>query len=156
MRGDVGGQLKSARNLAAALLLLTVLSLLAGSRAFADVRIASSPGGQIDTHLRYFEKIKRSGERVIIDGPCLSACTLVLSALPRNQICMTPRAVLGFHAPFMMDQYGHTFRTRALTQTMAASYPASVRSWLKHHGGLTPQLKYLKGRELTALYSRCR
>ena len=40
-----------------------------------------------------------SGEKVIIDGPCLSACTLVLSTVPSNRICVTKRAVLGFHAP---------------------------------------------------------
>jgi hypothetical protein len=42
----------------------------------------------------------------VIDGPCLSACTLVLSTLPRNRICTTSRAVLGFHAPFMLDSKG--------------------------------------------------
>jgi hypothetical protein len=155
MRTVLGRQSQSVRSLGAALAAIVGLIAATGPQAFADVRIVSSPGGEIEKHLQYFERIKRSDERVIIDGPCLSACTLVLSTLPRNRICMTSRAVLGFHAPFLMDDNGRTFRTRKLTHAMAASYPAAVRSWLKRKGGLTPQLKYLKGRELTSMYPRC-
>ncbi len=39
-----------------------------------------------------------------------------------------------------------------LTQSVMSSYPAGVRSWLKRKGGLTPQLKYLNGRELSAMF----
>ena len=76
-----------------------VLALFAVLPARADVRIVSSPGGAVDTYLAAFARVRQSGERVIIDGPCLSACTLVLSTIPRNRICVTRRAVLGFHAP---------------------------------------------------------
>ena len=155
MRYVAGGQPNSARYIAKAIVLAAALSLVGTTQGSAEVRIKSSPGGEIGTHLAYFERIKRSGERVVIDGPCLSACTLVLSKLPRNRVCMTSRAVLGFHAPFMMPSYRRTFRSRQLTQAMTAVYPAAVRTWLKRNGGLTPQLKYLKGRQLSALYPRC-
>ena len=68
------------------------------SSTLADVRILASPGGAVGNYLNFFSQVRRSGERVIIDGPCLSACTLVLSTIPRNRICVTSRAVLGFHA----------------------------------------------------------
>src|SRR5262245_6109918 len=61
-----------------ALVLFAVLTLR------ADVRIVSSPGGAVDAYLAAFARVRQSGERVIIDGPCLSACTLVLSTIPRN------------------------------------------------------------------------
>src|SRR5262245_46293600 len=67
--------------------------------AQADVRILSSPGGAVDAYLAAFARVRQSGERVIIVGPCLSACTLLLSTVPRSRICVTRRAVLGFHAP---------------------------------------------------------
>ena len=67
--------------------------------ALADVRILSSSGGVVSDYLKFFSQVRQSGERVVIDGPCLSACTLVLSTVPRNHICVTRRAVLGFHAP---------------------------------------------------------
>jgi hypothetical protein len=43
-----------------------------------------------------FEVLRQSGERIIIDGRCLSACTLVLSSIPRGGIYVTPKAVFGF------------------------------------------------------------
>ncbi len=82
---------------------VVVLALFAVLPARADVRIVSSPGGAVDAHLAAFARVRQSGERVIIDGPCLSACTLVLSTIPRNRICVTRRAVLGFHAPRWFD-----------------------------------------------------
>ena len=57
--------------------------------ASADVRIMSSAGGPVVPYVEFFSKVRKSGERVVIDGPCLSACTLVLSTIPRNRICMT-------------------------------------------------------------------
>ena len=36
--------------------------------ASADVRIRSSPGGEVGTYLTLFELVRKSGERVIIDG----------------------------------------------------------------------------------------
>ena len=47
-----------------------------------EVRILASPGGQVGPFLDLFDRVRASGERVVIDGPCLSACTLVLSIVP--------------------------------------------------------------------------
>jgi len=122
----------------------------------ADFRILSSPGGEVSGFLAVFARVRQSGERVIIDGPCLSACTLVLSTIPRNRICVTGRAVLGFHAPQLMDQGGHTLRAPPeATRTVIASYPSGVRAWIKKRGGLTQKLIYLRGKELAALYRHC-
>ena len=123
--------------------------------AAADVRILASGGGAVGDYLNFFAKVKQSGERVVIDGPCLSACTLVLSAVPRQRICVTSRAVLGFHAPYLVDQKGRTFHNAKVTQTINAAYPASVRTWIKRNGGLSQKVILLKGRELNALYPRC-
>jgi hypothetical protein len=123
--------------------------------AAADIRILASSGGTIGSYLDSFARVRKSGERVVIDGPCLSACTLVLSTVPRNRICVTPRAVLGFHAPFLMDQNGRTYHARELTRAMDATYPAGVRSWIKRNGGLSQKVIMLKGRELASLYPRC-
>jgi hypothetical protein len=124
--------------------------------AQADVRILSSPGGAVDAYLAAFARMRQSGERIIIDGPCLSACTLVLSTIPRNRICVTRRAVLGFHAPRWFDsRTGYTTRASEATRVVTASYPAGVRAWIKKRGGLTQKVIYLRGKELAALYRRC-
>src|SRR3977135_4571290 len=87
-------------------LLVAILCALASTPAQADVRILASPGGQMGAFLDLFERVRASGERVVIDGPCLSACTLVLSMVPNDRICVTRRAILGFHAARSIDRGG--------------------------------------------------
>jgi hypothetical protein len=67
-----------------AIFLAAILGALASPPAQAEVRILASPGGQVGPFLDLFERVRDSGERVVIDGPCLSACTLVLSLVPNN------------------------------------------------------------------------
>jgi hypothetical protein len=67
-----------------------VLLLVPFAAARADSRIISSAGGEVGSYLRLFAAVRQSGEGVIIDGPCLSACRLVLSTIPQDRICVTP------------------------------------------------------------------
>lgn len=137
-------------------LLLVAITPAALSSAFADVRILASPGGAVGSYLDLFEAVRQSGQRVVIDGPCLSACTLVLSTVPRERICVTSRAVLGFHAPRWMDQRGRFYAaSESTTRVVADAYPAEVRSWIERKGGLKSKPIFLRGRELAALYPRC-
>jgi hypothetical protein len=136
-------------------LLTAVLLLLAPASAFADVRILASPGGEVGQYLRLFAAVRESGQRVVIDGPCYSACTLVLSTVPRHRICVTPRAVLGFHAARWFDRSGRVYSAAAETRLVTATYPAGVRAWIKRNGGLSDRAIFLRGRELAALYPRC-
>src|SRR5437588_7629371 len=92
-----------------AVLLVAALCGLARAPALAEVRILASPGGQVGPFLDLFEQVRESGERVVIDGPCLSACTLVVSMVPETRICVTRRAILGFHAARSVDRGGHTY-----------------------------------------------
>jgi hypothetical protein len=136
--------------------IVTAVFLFLGlAPALADVRILASPGGDVVQFLKLFETLKNSGERVIIDGPCLSACTLVLSEIPRDKICMTSRAVLGFHAPRVIGRDDREYDAAGATRVIAAIYPAAIRAWIERHGGLTTKPIFLRGRELAALYSHC-
>jgi hypothetical protein len=66
--------------------------------AGADYRIRKDYGGFIDQYKLKYAAIRDRGERVIIDGICNSACTLVLGIVQLNRICVTPRAsVIPFH-----------------------------------------------------------
>jgi hypothetical protein len=124
--------------------------------AEAEVRILASPGGQVGPFLDLFEGVRNSGERVVIDGPCLSACTLVLSLVPNDRICVTRRAILGFHAARSIDRRGRTYAEPEASEAVLEAYPAPVRSWIRRRGGLTSRLLLLRGRELTAIYPSCR
>jgi hypothetical protein len=132
-----------------------VLMAAATLSASATVRITSDPGGQIGPYLDNLTHLRSSGERVIIDGPCLSACTMILGVIPRDHLCVTSRARLGFHAAWRPDDYGHAVVSRDGTQLLMAVYPQQVRNWIAKRGGLTPHMKYLSGRELTSMYPAC-
>ena len=137
-------------------LLAILLTVFSADASFAEIRIRSSMGGAVRNYLKEFARMRQSGERVVIDGPCLSACTLVLSTIPANRICVTRRAVLGFHAPRWLDtRTGRTYAARKETRTVTASYPPAVRAWLKRRGGLSGEVLYLRGRELARLYRPC-
>ena len=69
----------------------------------------------------------QSGERVVIDGPCLSACTLVLMTIPEERICVTRRAVLGFHAARSIDRRGRMYAEPEASRAVQEAYPAPVR-----------------------------
>ena len=133
-----------------------LLFALAASSADAEVRILASPGGQVGPFLDLFERVRASGERVVIDGPCLSACTLVLSMVPSERICVTRRAVFGFHAARSMDRRGRMYAEPEASALVLQAYPSGVRNWILRRGGLTSRLLLLRGRELAALYPTCR
>ncbi len=135
---------------------LFATSLLIASPAAADIRILQSPGGEVGPFLDLFDKVRDSGERVVIDGPCLSACTLVLSIVPNERICVTKRAVLGFHAARSVDKRGRFYAEPEASQAVLAAYPGPVRDWISRRGGLTSRLLLLKGRDLAAFYRRCK
>jgi hypothetical protein len=124
--------------------------------ARAEIRILASPGGAVGPFLEMFERVRQSGERVVIDGPCLSACTLVLMTIPEERICVTRRAVLGFHAARSMDRRGRMYAEPEASREVEAAYPEPVRRWIARRGGLTSRLLLLRGRELAAMYPRCR
>jgi hypothetical protein len=124
--------------------------------ARAEVRILASPGGQVGPFLDLFDRVRASGERVVIDGPCLSACTLVLMTVPEERICVTRRAVLGFHAARSIDGRGRMYAEPEASRAVLESYPGPVRDWISRRGGLTSRMLLLRGRELAAIYPRCR
>jgi hypothetical protein len=134
----------------------SVFVCVMASAASADVRITNDPGGEVSSYLRKFHHVRESGERVVVDGPCLSACTLLTAMIPKDHICITPRAVLGFIAASYYDDALRTqVPTRAGSRLMMNLYPPEIRQWIERHGGLTPTLIELRGRELASFYQSC-
>ena len=132
-----------------------VAAALTLSTAHATIRIRADSGGQIGPYLENLVALRGSGERVIIDGPCLSACTMLLGVIPRERICVTPRARLGFHAAWHPGGNGQAVTSREATRLLMDIYPEQVRGWIARRGGLSPRMMYLSGRELTAMYNTC-
>jgi hypothetical protein len=138
------------------LVLAIVLSLFAAAPAVADLRIVASPGGEVESYLRMIAAMRESGQRIVIDGPCYSACTLLLNEIPANRLCVTRRAVLGFHAARWIDGRGREYAAPEETRLVLAAYPPAVRAWIERRGGLRRKPIFLRGRELAAILPTCR
>jgi hypothetical protein len=135
----------------------SVIAAAAGS-AGADYRIRKDYGGFIDQYKLKYAAIRDRGDRVIIDGVCNSACTLVLGIVPHNRICVTPRARLGFHTAFIDTRFTAGIKVTSYwaTADRLAYYPEAVKKWLARHGGLTADMKTMQnGHDLWAIVNPC-
>jgi hypothetical protein len=121
----------------------------------AAVRIVEDAGGRIGAYVDKYQGVRSSGEMVMIDGFCASACTIVLGTVPHDKICVTSRARLGFHAAWDSGSHGRKMTNPEATQTLYSMYPVEVRRWIDQRGGLTPHMIVLSGRELADMYRPC-
>jgi hypothetical protein len=134
------------------------LLLLCAAPAAADYRITRDHGGLVDQYKAKYAALRAKGERVIIDGICNSACTLVLGIVPLSKICVTPRASLGFHEAYIDKSWTFGVRVASASGTadLMSYYPPAAKHWISRQGGLTPQMKKVKnGVDLWAIIDPC-
>ena len=144
--------------LLALMLALVVPVVLGNSSAHADYRIKRDHGGYVEEYKAKYALIRDRGERVIIDGICNSACTLVLGIVPLNRVCVTPRASLGFHLAYYdtANTLGVKVTSYAGTADLMSYYPETVKDWISRNGGLTTDMKKVKnGPALWAIVDPC-
>jgi hypothetical protein len=145
------------RRLLAALFALALIAYEAASNpAAATLRITDDRGGNIGEYWSRFTALRDAKEQVVIDGICSSACTMVLGIVPRDRICVTDNATLGFHAAYRPGFLGSRIVNEPGTRTLMSIYPDAIRQWLDRNGGLGTETIYLSGPELFALYRKCR
>lgn len=124
-------------------------------QAKSAVVIKDDGGGDIYQYIAKYLYLQWRGERVVIDGDCLSACTLALGLLSKEQRCFTNDARLGFHAAYT-DSGKAQVGNPVGTDIFWLIYPAEIRRWISKHGGLTSKVIYLEGKELAAMYPPCK
>src|SRR5207249_619681 len=129
-------------------LLATALLIASMGASHAVVRIADDRGGRIGTYVDRYQDLRQSGDTVIIDGLCASACTIVLGAIPRDRICVTSHATLGFHAAWDFGSNGRAVTNAEATHMLYTMYPPAVRKWIAARGGLTQRMLFLRGQQL--------
>ena len=110
--------------------LMLATALLASAPVSAEIRIIQSPGGQVGPFLDLFEKVRESGERVVIDGPCLSACTLVLSVVLHSFIS---------GAPFRLRQVAQALEQVTRLPGVWLTTPAEIHAAVLARPALFPQ-----------------
>jgi hypothetical protein len=69
---------------------------------------------------------------------------------------VTRGGVLGFHAARSLDRRGRLYAEPEASEAVLDAYPGPVRDWIHRRGGLTSRLLLLRGRDLAAIYPRCR
>jgi hypothetical protein len=139
-------------------LALLLLSLFAAAPARAQLHITRDHGGYVEEYKARYKRIRETGQRVIIDGICNSACTLVLGIVPMNKICVTPRASLGFHQAYYDKAFTFGIKVTSLegTSDLMSYYPDSVKDWIRRNGGLTTEMKKIKnGADLWRIVDPC-
>jgi hypothetical protein len=135
-----------------------IILMLFTAPASADLRIRRDHGGLVDQYKAKYTQVRDRRERVIIDGICNSACTLVLGIVPLSRICVTPRASLGFHQAYFDKSWTAGVRVTSLggTDELLSVYPQAVKDWIRRHGGLTAQMKkVVNGADLWAIVDPC-
>jgi hypothetical protein len=126
--------------------LLIITASFATSFARAEtVEITGDYGGVVYWYQLQWEKLAAQAVNVRIAGPCLSACTVLLGYIPRENICVTPNASLGFHLATL----------DLATQLLLKIYPPDIRSWIDEHGGLSWSILWLQAPELYRFFRQC-
>lgn len=138
--------MKKIKNFLAAfgLLIATAYPVFAGDR----VVITNSWGGSLMEFYDKYSDYRKNGTEVVIDGVCISACTLVLGSIPPENLCSTPRGIFGFHSAYV----GALQYSEVGTKLLWMTYPMNIRMMLKDNGwdgpSEHPDLVLLRGQEV--------
>jgi hypothetical protein len=114
-------------------------------------------GGGLLDYLTKYSEARKAGQRFVIDGLCVSACTLITGEIREENVCVTRFAKLGFHAAFngITGEYSEE-GTKLLWQI----YPQKVWTLLNERGwaGPTvdhPDVLWVEGDDLLKLFRPC-
>ena len=114
--------------LAAAAALTAVGPALAdGVKCGKPCVIEYSAGGNVLGFRLQGQDLAAQKTPVIVDGPCLSACTLLVDEA-RGNVCITDRAVLGYHQSYADNDGGRSY-------TPLQYKTPGLGAFLENHGG---------------------
>lgn len=141
------------------LLALVLLCLLSSDARASAYRITFDPGGVVDAYVEKYNALRLAGGQVIIDGACLSACTLVAGLIPAERVCVTAHAFLGFHSASETHRTGERHFAREYTRIMWRMLSERVRELVRSHGwdgeSEHEALVFVEGEELRTIFAEC-
>ena len=140
--------------------ILALLIVLCGALpAYAAQRIMIDWGGSLGAYIDRYNEWRRTGELVVIDGMCISACTLVTGLIKPERLCATPFARLAFHSAAFISPTGERSFAREATRIVWHIYPPRVREILLRNGwqdGMDhSNLIYIEGDDLYSIIRPC-
>ena len=137
---------------------LLLLPLVLAVPARADMHITRDHGGYVEEYKAKYKQVRNSGERVVIDGICNSACTLVFGIVPLSKICVTPKASIGLHQAYYDKAFTFGIKVTSAegTSDLMSYYPQPVKDWIRRNGGLSNEMKKIKnGVDLWKIVDPC-
>ncbi|WP_316207417.1 hypothetical protein [Bradyrhizobium sp. SZCCHNR3118] len=125
--------------------------------------IKDDPGGVLTEFAKKYSTWRDDGTNVVIDGECVSACTMLLGLLRPEKVCATKDAVLGFHSASTEtkeqgkpDIFKHAEEISALEFNM---YPGVVRAFLAKEGwygpNAHPEIIWVRGKDVNKFVRPC-
>lgn len=138
------------------------VDLYKGDGTSTKVVLYDEPGGLLGEHLQRFQGIALTGKQVEVRGACVSACTVVVSVVRRENICFGEDASLKFHwASYGINSPDVGKPNYDATLGIYERYPADIRAWIDAKGGIEmmpkgSKLWVLEAPELWKMgYRRC-
>ena len=114
------------------------------------IAVRDDRGGRVINYALQMMKFRDSGTKLKFTGRCDSACTIYL-ALPRDQTCISPGALFGFHAPFAATPEA----SQRAQDYLLENYPEWVKSWIADRGGLTKDIMTMDYSYASRFLDRC-
>jgi hypothetical protein len=125
---------------------LALLALMLPSAAVAEtIEVSDNRGGSVAQYDVRWAGYAARGVDVKIVGPCQSACTVLLGHIPRNKICVTPRASFGFHQAHLSSA----------TSTLWNAYGSDIQGWINQHGGLQKDFVWMRAPDTYRYFKKC-
>jgi hypothetical protein len=126
-------------------LFVAILCLGASVARAETIDVSDDHGGLLSSYQMQWATLAARGVYVRIVGPCVSACTVLVGYVPRQNICVVPGAYLGFHWA----------TTDFATQELWKTYPSDIRQWISQHGGLTYQMLWMQAPNIYRYFRKC-
>ena len=101
-------------------------------------RISVDLGGGLFKYITDYSEARARHAQYVLDGWCVSACTLITGEIPNDRICVTPYAKLAFHAAFIITPAGERVFSAEGTDVLWRVYPEWVRQFLRKNGWESP------------------
>lgn len=105
--------------------------------------VENDPGGIVQEFQEAIKMMKKSGNGVRLNGYCASACTLLMDEDAALDICVTEKASLKIHKPYMVRMGFAIVRTipaiygseKIWLEDFYNKYPKWLRDYIDQNGG---------------------
>ena len=124
--------------------------LFAPAASAREIVVQGDMGGEAGEREAAWRALaKRADITVRINGACVSACAYVLGIMPKERVCVTPRAAFGFHMATDEDGDPDPKFTREI---YARILPAPVQTWLAQQRPLgVDRITWLRAEEVVRI-----